>query len=537
VIWGFPMIGVQATKSRKLTWAVLAAASVLAGTCALVAAALHYNPRPQASYDQRRNWLVFERFPFSDLAKMSDPSKTEQCARFELKAAEAEKLAMQKDYAGMHRAYSEAAESCSAVFGPKSEILRLMLFRQGERENEFKKWQPSIEAFSAAIAIDPNDAWEYGWRGYANLNAKHYQDAVDDFSKDIEISQNASAYCGRAHAYSGLHQYQKSIDDYTQVIRLEPNIRSTYMWRAYTYDDLKQYQIAIDDYTKSINIAPSIKAYIGLARDHGILGQYQKSVEDATRAIRLDPNVSECYQYRARAYDYLNQWQNAIADYTKAISISPDAWSYGGRAGAYQWLHQNQKSLEDDTQAIRIDPTNHEYYKTRAQTYNDLGQYQNAIVDCNRAIAINPKDAQSYCYRVCAYMQTRQYREAIDDCSKVITIDPSHPWISWIYSQRGIAHYQLGKYHEAIADSTKSMAFKTEDPIDFCNIAYSYECLGQSEKAFEALTKAIALSPKSGYYYARRGEIYREFGKNDLAKKDFVMASNFGYKFAPTKKQ
>lgn len=66
---------------------------------------------------------------------------------------------------------------------------------------------------------------------------------------------------------------------------------------------------------------------------------------------------------------------------------------------------------------------------------------------------------------------TGRYKAAIEDYTRALQINPRHTWILY---QRGISHYKLGNYREALADLESAAAL---DPayrpgaaqfIEFC---------------------------------------------------------------------
>jgi tetratricopeptide (TPR) repeat protein len=267
-------------ESRKALWVLLFVLGIIVGIYGLVAVALQYNPRAQASL--KRNIKTISRVPITEFITMIDPNKRSKCAEFEAKAFEAEALAAKKDYPGMHAAFLQAEESCSAGLGPKSEFMRSVLNRQGQCECEFEKWQVAIDVLTRAIAIDPDETTGFGWR---------------------------------ARAYRGAKQYDKAIADYNEALAINPEISGYYSQRGYTYNLAGQYQKSIDDYTKSLSLEPGdVSTYSNLAYAYRGLGQYQKTLEALNKGIELDPTSAWCYESRAEVYSKLGKRNLADKD-------------------------------------------------------------------------------------------------------------------------------------------------------------------------------------------------------------------------------
>jgi tetratricopeptide (TPR) repeat protein len=89
-------------------------------------------------------------------------------------------------------------------------------------------------------------------RGNTYMASGEYQQAIDDFTKTIELHpQNINTYHLRGLAYVRLEKYQQAIDDFTKTIELNSKEANAYYWRGFAYEKLGKYQQAIDDYYQS----------------------------------------------------------------------------------------------------------------------------------------------------------------------------------------------------------------------------------------------------------------------------------------------
>ncbi len=80
-------------------------------------------------------------------------------------------------------------------------------FTLGYYYGEAGLYDKAIEAYTSAIAIDPNDAKAYNNRGNAYKNKGQYDRAIADFDKAIAIDPNhAKAYNNRGNAYDNKGQ-------------------------------------------------------------------------------------------------------------------------------------------------------------------------------------------------------------------------------------------------------------------------------------------------------------------------------------------
>jgi tetratricopeptide (TPR) repeat protein len=91
----------------------------------------------------------------------------------------------------------------------------------------------AIADLNKAIAIDPNYALAYNYRGLAKNRLEDYRGAIADFNKCLEVNPNyVMAYYGRGFAKYFLQDYRGSIIDYTKSIELDPNFAANYYGRG-----------------------------------------------------------------------------------------------------------------------------------------------------------------------------------------------------------------------------------------------------------------------------------------------------------------
>jgi len=121
---------------------------------------------------------------------------------------------------------------------------------RGNAYSELKQYEEAIEDYSKAIELNPNDAEAYNNRGTAYDELQHQEEAIGDYSKAIELDPNdAEAYNNRGNAYGELQHQEEAIGDYNKAIELNPNLAVAYLNRGVTQlqtnEDLDK---AIDDF-------------------------------------------------------------------------------------------------------------------------------------------------------------------------------------------------------------------------------------------------------------------------------------------------
>jgi tetratricopeptide (TPR) repeat protein len=104
-------------------------------------------------------------------------------------------------------------------------------------------------------AVKGLSATDWFEKGYAYHEAKEYQDAINAYTKAIELSpKNPVGYYNRGIAYRELGNYNQAIADYTNAIKLDHKDALTYKSRGSAYGLLGNHNQAIADYTRAIEI-------------------------------------------------------------------------------------------------------------------------------------------------------------------------------------------------------------------------------------------------------------------------------------------
>lgn len=216
------------------------------------------------------------------------------------------------------------------------------------------------KCFMEALKANSRDANAYV--GLARIESNS-QEAMNYCSQAIRINPKlADAYILRANANAFWKDYQQAINDYTRAINLHPltlydeTIANQYILRGDTYDLLGQPGKAMADFSTAIKIGDKRdKSWAYQKRGWAFEKQkkYKESMADFDAAIKLSPKETTAYSNRAITNLRFQKYNEAIADYTKVIAMSPkDGFAYAYRAKAYIGLgrkdlaHNDQKSAE-----------------------------------------------------------------------------------------------------------------------------------------------------------------------------------------------
>jgi len=169
---------------------------------------------------------------------------------------------------------------------PLRENERLKKELSGATGKERKK---DTEAYKKTI----NDLSAIEWfeKAYASNISGSHKDAVDEYSKAIEINpKDAGAYYNRGATYISLGNYNQAIQDFSKAIEINPKYVWAYYYRGIVFGRLGDHNRALQDFDKVIEINPKdAMAYMNRGNASGRLGDHNRAIQDYNKAIELNP--------------------------------------------------------------------------------------------------------------------------------------------------------------------------------------------------------------------------------------------------------
>jgi tetratricopeptide (TPR) repeat protein len=177
-------------------------------------------------------------------------------------------------------------------------------------------------------------------------------------NKSVLQKQSAKEYIKQGQEAANKGNYKQAIDFFTKALEINPNDVDTYIARAWAYYKLKDYKNASYDFTKAIELNRfdnDAEAYYGRGCSYYNLKSYDQALFDLNRAIELKPNYAEAYNTRGWLYYNKKDYDKAIADFTKAIRYdSKNADAYYGRGSAYRKKGDNEHAQKDLKKACEL---------------------------------------------------------------------------------------------------------------------------------------------------------------------------------------
>lgn len=178
----------------------------------------------------------------------------------------------------------------------------------------------SEQYLNKAVAEKANYYKGYYNRGLLYAQTNRMQEALNDFTKAIELKQYPKAYVGRANVYYMAKDFPKAINDAETVLRTDANNPKANFVLANCYDDLNQLDKAMFYYNKAIGSNSDDPMYfLRRAILFGKQRQFTQCLNDLNMATTLNPQYAEAYYWKGVVKVNLNQ--NPCSDLKQALNL------------------------------------------------------------------------------------------------------------------------------------------------------------------------------------------------------------------------
>lgn len=221
------------------------------------------------------------------------------------------------------------------------------------------RFDESMAAFQAALALDSRDPEVYFNRANFRFQAGQRQEALADMDAAIKLRGSyLEARSNRANLLIQLGDFARAEKDLDYLV------------------------------TKVTN-NPDLWVALGLARHK--VGKHKESMLCNERALKLVPNHPDALLNSSSAMYDQGDYPVALAWADKAIAATPQRdEAHYAKAQALMAMHRFDEAIASYSRAIELNPNYAEAYMGRGLTRARLRELDAAVVDYDRAVALKP---------------------------------------------------------------------------------------------------------------------------------------------------
>jgi TolB-like protein/tetratricopeptide (TPR) repeat protein len=276
-------------------------------------------------------------------------------------------------------------------------------------------------------------------------------------------------------------------------------LKGRYFWEKWTHASART---SIEYFQQAIQRAPNYAlAYVGLANAY-IQGSDLPPVEAwprakaaASTALQLDEGLGEAHAALAMClfwYDW--DWAGAEREFQRALALNPNyAWAHQWYGVFLDAMGRDQDWAAQVKRARELDPIPLARFGSGGGVARARGQYDLAIQLGRERLELDPNDPRAYLALGRAYRLKGMYDEAIVNFQTAINLsggdisggDPALSDLGYTYAVSGERDKALKTVQQLTVLSKRRYVLPGR-------IAFIYVGLGDKDRAFEWLQKAVA---------------------------------------------
>jgi len=309
---------------------------------------------------------------------------------------------------------------------------------------------------------------------------------------NITSGQNYKKFYKAGNEFMNMAKYQDAVNQYTKAIEIEPSSSDLYVARGNAYEKLKDTKAAYADFETANGFSPKdIKVIIKLGTLNNELGNYSKALTFLNHASAMERRNSKIYPEKVLSLMGLQEYEKALKVADTALILKSDARILYYRGLIYVNLRNDVFAKKEFEKSLSKDSKFEDARLALSDLYLRKGSVGDALEQCNMVIKGNERSTDGYLMRSKIYVSNLDYPAAINDISRDIVIDPDNPDF---YFTRGSYYQQFNQHSDAIIDFSKYITAKPDDPTGYFARAKSYEETMNYEKATADYEKITQLS-------------------------------------------
>jgi len=232
-------------------------------------------------------------------------------------------------------------------------------------------------------------------------------------------------------------------------------------------------------------------------------------------------------------------WKDSTTLWTDVIEKYPGKipQAYANRASSYRKAKKSDLALEDYNYAISLDRNDGISRMNRGNIFFDMGKDSLAFLDYNAAMKLNlkKKDEQVEIQKLygnlgAIYGRRAAYDSAYYYLDKSLAIDST---FTGALLNRGLTNEVTGKWEAAIVDFKRYLRYQPDDEKVNSDLGVCHQNLNRFQESLQYFDAAIAMQPRTGFYYLNRSYSYNALKNIPKAREDVLKAQQLGQQVPP----
>ena len=276
-------------------------------------------------------------------------------------------------------------------------------------------------------------------------------------------------------------------------------LKGIYYWGKRTPESLEKSK---DLFNQAILRDPSYAmAYVGLADYYNVVSDYSPIPESeasvgaliaAKKALAIDNKLAEAHASLAAALWSIFEFSEAEKEFKRALEINPNYANAHHWYGLFlSWDARHADGISHLRRAVELDPFNLQYNSNLGQAFGNAHQFDAAIEQFNKTFEMDPNFGQAHNQLARVYYATGRYEQWLEESRKTYTLFNDSEMLA-IFEEMSRVYSKSGLKPALVRQVEMTEALAKKRYVDPAIIAYAYADIGDKDKTFFWLNKAVA---------------------------------------------
>ncbi|HPQ28487.1 MAG TPA: tetratricopeptide repeat protein [Desulfobacteraceae bacterium] len=289
-------------------------------------------------------------------------------------------------------------------------------------------WRDKTTLWTDVISKNPYTNRGHNGLGLALLDKKRFEEAVEHFSKALEIKpRDSMTYNNLGNALLAMGDVDSAINRYRRAIDLKPEYSEAHNNLGLALGRKGDYSSAIRHYLEALRIRKDneiVNNNLGVVLAE--TGFMNEAVERYETALRINPNYAEAHNNLGTLLARAGQIERAVKHFQEALSSRPDySDAHNNMGNAFALKGKIDEAIYHYSEALRINP-GADAHKNLAGILARKGDLEKAVRHYQEAIRMRPDYAEAHNDLGVAYARQGRFREAGECFSEALRIRPDY---------------------------------------------------------------------------------------------------------------
>ena len=352
---------------------------------------------------------------------------------------------------GNDQMYNEAYEAAIASFDKAIELsprtTAYYMHRAQAKELTKKKVSALID-YEIVMRLDPENPNAYFKRGLLYHGQKIYKQAIDDFSRLLELDNFGDT---KAIIFKGIEINEGGDAIFSGIETIDKMTGDVYNARANSYQATGNLENAMIDFDSAVSINTNSANFLV---NRGLLHLQNTDSINAKLDFRNALEIDETHQVALYNLSLISSKEEQVKINSKIFGEGPYAQAYSKRGYDKYMSGAYKSALRDYDSALLLRHNHAKDLMNRGLTKAKLNKTSLAMVDFKSSINLDRNLLRNYVHLGNAYQSLKNYQEAINYYQLYLTLNGDD---ARVYYNKGIAELNAEKNEEACKSLKKAL--------------------------------------------------------------------------------